>query len=344
MLLLKRPILLHLANDRLQQLGQQLGGVTSKGKIRLLHLGQVLGLLGLEVDRDDARVRAAGRLDVARGGPHDGRGADDEHQVGLVVAARADPAVNVAQDRAVQALAEPDHAGPLQARLALGALGQLRRGDPRQRRRLVEQRERLARLDVLGGRGEGRVERVVVVAVLDPAAVRLVVVEALDVEEGAVQEAQLRGRVVGPGVQIWGGGVRLLLSYNLYVLAGEITRPRKRMASINGRRGRTVYILRDAQEIGILPRQGREGVVTRVGLRPQGHVPAVGIEEPDEAGVDVERLGCGQGGGLIAPPQPTVAAERREPRGRGETSAAQCEDAAAGGELGVEGGDVVVVR
>ena len=152
-------------------------------------------------------MRAAGLLDVARGGPHDGRGADHEHQVGHLVAARPDPAVDVAQHRAVQGLAEPDHPGPLQARLALGAPGQLRRGDPRQRRGLVEQRERLARLDVLGGRREGRAEGVVVVAVLDPAAVRLVVVEALDVEERAVQEAQLRGRVVGPGVQIWGPSV-----------------------------------------------------------------------------------------------------------------------------------------
>ena len=88
-----------------------------------------------------------------------------------------------------------------------------------------------------------------------------------------------------------------------YVLAGEIRGGGAfSLVVISVQRGPTVYILREAQEIGILPRQGRECVVARVGLRPQGHVPAVGVEQPDEAGVDVERLGRGQRGGLVAPP------------------------------------------
>ena len=56
----------------------------------------------------------------------------------------------------------------------------------------IQQRQGLARLRVHGGRREGRAEGVVEVAVLAPVA-RV----ALDVEEGAVELAELAGGVVG---------------------------------------------------------------------------------------------------------------------------------------------------
>jgi hypothetical protein len=55
----------------------------------------------------------------------------------------------------------------------------------------VQELQRTPRLRILRGRREGRAERVVVVAALDPVAV-----DAFDVEEGAVEGKELFWRVV----------------------------------------------------------------------------------------------------------------------------------------------------
>ncbi len=117
----------------------------------------------------------------------------------------ADPADRSYQHGFVEELPEPHHAGPLQPGLATRRSGISDSGMRASGWLGVQQREGLARLDVLGRGRECRAKWIVVVVVLDPAAV---VIEAFDVEESRAAGAAA-GWVVGPWVQVWAAGVKI---------------------------------------------------------------------------------------------------------------------------------------
>lgn len=130
--------------------------------------------------------------------------------------------------RSVQILTKPHHARSLKPLIARRALGDILLGDVLNPVVRVQQRELLSRRHVHGGGGESRAERVIVIVILNPVAG---VIGTLDVEQGAVEGAQLLRWVVCPLRKVFGG-----VSASLHVKT-EI--PLRRMAL-------TINILRQA--------------------------------------------------------------------------------------------------
>lgn len=92
----------------------------------------------------------------------------------------------------------------------------------------------------------------------------------------------------------------------------------------------TIDILRERYKPRHLPRQFREGIVTRIRRRLQRLVSSVRVEEPDQARIAPESLGRGQGLCIVVPPDASGAAECLETGGCGEPGAAEGEDSGGG--------------
>ncbi|KAG7135775.1 hypothetical protein HYQ45_006587 [Verticillium longisporum] len=269
----------------------------------------------LEINNTNLGPPRAAELHIRRRRKHLRARADDENEIDRL---GLDPAVDRIQQRVVERLAEPDDARAQQRRTPRTG-GERVAADGRDGVRRVEQRQRLAGLDVRRRRRQSRHERIGEVlfffvaawllrlAAAGPAASPIATPAARTTQpkEIAVQSAQLGGRVAGALRQ-------------------------------------AVDVLRQAQKAGSRAGEGGEGAVGRVRAGGEGHVAAVGVEEPDEGRVGGEGLGGGEAGGVVAAPEPAGAAKGGETGGGGEAGAAEGEDArrVEASEEGVEGGEV----
>lgn len=147
-------ILIHLTDDALEQLRQDLSRVALEEEISA---GQVPRSVGVRVHDGDPGAPPPRLARVPGGGVDGGRGPDDDHEVD---AAPHDPVLDLHQHELVERLAEPDDAGPQQPRLAARAVRQVLGLDRRHGHVRVQQRHRLVGRVVLRGRRERGAHRV----------------------------------------------------------------------------------------------------------------------------------------------------------------------------------------
>ncbi len=172
---------LQLANDGLEQLGEELRSVTRKSKVAW----PALGCIRVEVDGNDACAGATRKLGIPSRGVHNGARTDDQDNVyGLGF----DPRINPREHVVVELFAKPHDARPLQSLLTPGAVGKLGLGDRCKLVRRVEESELLPRRRVNRCGRQRRAEWVGLVVRLGPVAAA---VRALEVEQGAVKVPQL---------------------------------------------------------------------------------------------------------------------------------------------------------
>lgn len=186
---------LQLPNNRLQNLGQDLRRITHEQKISLIQSANRAQLSSIHINQGDLGALGSRARHVSRGRVDSGRRTNDHDEIDRAL---IDERLNLAQRIRGQFLAEPDDAGPQQARLAGGTVRQVGGRDGGRGRGVQIGGARSDRglgcgEAVIGGGvdGEDRVERVVVVVLLDVGAV-----ETFDVEEGTVEQFELFAGVV----------------------------------------------------------------------------------------------------------------------------------------------------
>lgn len=285
-----------LTNDVFQNLGHNLGGITLEEPIALVE-SRCRDMAWVHVDDGDFCALCTGFVDVAGGRIDFGTGANDHDEINGLVGAHV--LVNVVEDVCGESFAEPDDAGTQEAALAGWAFGEMAVVQLGEGHFFVGNVEfaggegrRGGGVCVVGGDGEGGDNGVRVVVFFHVGAEE---VGAFDVEEGAVQEFELRGGVLGAGGEAWDGQVSTYIYIYSYIKIG------KEACSL------TIDILAQCYEAWLPPRQFSQGVVGGVGSCFEGHVASVAVKLPDQAGVSLKGLWRRQFRCIVCPPQSACA-------------------------------------